>query len=212
MERPSVLDVVHSYFHDKIMRFGATPAGVDYNSPEAQSIRFDQLAKVIDRHESFSIIDYGCGFGSFFDYLCKQEYDFDYYGIDMIDEMVANGLNIHAGDIRFHCTTKEEDLPVADYVIGGAIFNNRLTASNDEWTAHVLNTLNTLNGFCRKGFSFNMLTSYSDADRQRSDLYYGDPLFFFDYCKKNFARNVALLHDYDLYDFTILVRKVVQGR
>ena len=54
-----------------------------------------------------------------------------------------------------------------------------------------------------------MLTRYSDADRmsQRPDLFFGDPLFFFDYCKRNFARNVALLHDYDLYDFTILVRK-----
>ncbi|HAW53355.1 MAG TPA: SAM-dependent methyltransferase, partial [Flavobacteriales bacterium] len=47
----------------------------------------------------------------------------------------------------------------------------------------------------------------SDPDRKRPDLYYGDPCFFFDYCKRNFSRNVALLHDYNLYDFTILVRK-----
>ena len=32
-------------------------------------------------------------------------------------------------------------------------------------------------------------------------------LFFFDFCKRNFSRNVALLHDYGLYDFTIIVRK-----
>jgi len=64
---------------------------------------------------------------------------------------------------------------------------------------------------CSKGFSFNMLTRYSDADRmaQRPDLFYGDPLFFFDFCKCEFSRNVALLHDYGLYDFTILVRKDV---
>ncbi|MBM3138043.1 MAG: class I SAM-dependent methyltransferase, partial [Chloroflexi bacterium] len=29
----------------------------------------------------------------------------------------------------------------------------------------------------------------------------------FDYCKVNFSKNVALLHDYKLYDFTIIVRK-----
>jgi len=52
-----------------------------------------------------------------------------------------------------------------------------------------------------------MLTKYPDAARMRSDLYYADPGFFFDYCKRNFSRNVALLHDYNLYDFTILVRK-----
>ena len=51
-----------------------------------------------------------------------------------------------------------------------------------------------------------MLTTYSDAEKMRPDLYYGDPTFFFDHCKRNYSRNVALLHDYELYDFTILVR------
>ena len=51
-----------------------------------------------------------------------------------------------------------------------------------------------------------MLTSYADPDRMRADLYYGDPGYYFAFCKQH-ARNVALLHDYDLYDFTMLVRK-----
>jgi len=29
----------------------------------------------------------------------------------------------------------------------------------------------------------------------------------FDYCKRTYSRDVALLHDYGLYEFTILVRK-----
>jgi len=41
----------------------------------------------------------------------------------------------------------------------------------------------------------------------RPDLYYADPLFLFDFCKQNFSKNVALLHDYRLYDFTLIVRK-----
>ena len=41
----------------------------------------------------------------------------------------------------------------------------------------------------------------------RPDLYFADPLFYFDFCKRTFALDVALLHDYGLYDFTILVRK-----
>ena len=40
-----------------------------------------------------------------------------------------------------------------------------------------------------------------------ADLYYADPLDLFDYCKRNFSKNVALLHDYRLYDFTLIVRK-----
>ena len=41
----------------------------------------------------------------------------------------------------------------------------------------------------------------------RPYLYYADPLFLFDYCKKKYSKSVALLHDYGLYEFTILVRK-----
>lgn len=54
-----------------------------------------------------------------------------------------------------------------------------------------------------------MLTKYSDEERmaERPDLFYGDPLFYFDYCKRNQSRDVALLHEHGLYDFTILIRK-----
>jgi len=58
-----------------------------------------------------------------------------------------------------------------------------------------------------KGFAFNMLTKYSDREYMKEYLYYADPLFIFDYCKRNFSKKVALIHDYELYEFTILVRK-----
>jgi hypothetical protein len=33
-----------------------------------------------------------------------------------------------------------------------------------------------------------------------------DPLRLFDHCKRTFSPDVALLHDYPLWEFTILVR------
>jgi hypothetical protein len=44
------------------------------------------------------------------------------------------------------------------------------------------------------------------VDWKQDDLYYGDPLFFFDHCKRTFSRTVTLLHDYPLYEWTIHVR------
>ena len=87
------------------------------------------------------------------------------------------------------------------------IFNIRLEYSYDEWTGYVIKTLQKMNSLSSKGFAFNMLTSYSDAPYMKPHLYYADPCYYFDYCKRHFSRNVALLHDYNLYDFTILVRK-----
>jgi SAM-dependent methyltransferase len=202
---------LNEYFSEKLEAFGATPKGVDYNGPEAQERRFEQLAKVIDPSQPFTVIDYGSGYGAMFDFLQKKGWQFEYYGIDLIEKMVIAGRESHKGSSNAHFTTNENGVPVADYLLAGAIFNIKLEASYEEWQAFVVKTLNRMNALCSKGFSFNMLTKYSDVDRmaQRPDLFYGDPLFFFDLCKRNFSRNVALLHDYGLYDFTILVRKDV---
>ena len=199
------------YFSEKLETFGATPKGVDYNGGESQEIRFRQLVKVIDPSKPFTITDYGSGYGAMFDFLHRMGWQFDYYGIDFIEKMVVAGREAHRDFPNAHFSADESDIPVADYLLAGAIFNNKFEATNDEWLELVTGTLRRMSALCSKGFSFNMLTKYSDADHmaQRPDLFYGDPLFFFDFCKRNFSRNVALLHDYGLYDFTILVRKDV---
>ncbi len=200
---------LNEYFSEKLTMFGATPKGVDYNGPEAQAIRFEQLVKVIRPEQPFSVIDYGCGYGAMLDFLQQRGWKFEYWGIDLIEKMIISGRETHKNAPHAHFTTDEKTVPAADYLLAGAIFNIKMETPYEEWREFSIKTLQNMSELCTKGFSFNMLTKYSDAERiaQRPDLYYGDPLFYFDYCKRNFSRNVALLHDYGLYDFTILVRK-----
>lgn len=199
------------YFSEKLDEFGATPKGVDYNRPEAQELRFENLVKIIDPSHPFSVIDYGSGYGAMFDFLSKKGWQFEYYGIDLIEKMVSAGREIHRNHPNAHFTTDECAVPVTDYLLAGAIFNIKFDTPYERWQEFVVQTLGRMNELCSKGFSFNVLTKYADEDRmaQRPDLFYGDPLFFFDICKRRFSNNVALLHDYGLYDFTILVRKDV---
>jgi len=200
---------LNEYFSEKLEIFGATSKGVDYNGPEAQERRFEQLVKVIDSVQPFTVVDYGSGYGAMFDFLSTKGWTFEYYGVDLIEKMVIAGREAHKGFQNVHFTTDENEVPMVDYLLAGAIFNIKLETPYEEWQDFAVKTLHRMNTLCSKGFSFNMLTQYSDVERmaQRPDLFYGDPLFFFDLCKRNFSRNVALLHDYGLYDFTILVRK-----
>lgn len=94
-----------------------------------------------------------------------------------------------------------------DYSVASGIFNVRLKSPNGIWKKHILDTLDQMDRFSQKGFSFNCLTKYSDKEKMRPYLYYADPLFLFDFCKRKYSKNVALFHDYGLYEFTILVRK-----
>jgi SAM-dependent methyltransferase len=211
MSLDDALKKYRAYFNEKIETYGATAQGVDYNGPQAQDLRFEQLVKVIDPSRPFTVLDYGCGFGAMFDFLARRGWTFAYHGFDMLEKMIAAGREAHKGFPNAHFTADEASLSVCEYLLAGAIFNNKFESSLDQWRERSLQVLGQMNRLSSKGFSFNMLTGYSDADRmaQRPDLYFGDPLFYFDYCKRNFSRNVALLHDYGLYDFTVLVRKDV---
>ncbi|HKY38358.1 MAG TPA: class I SAM-dependent methyltransferase [Polyangiaceae bacterium] len=209
MSLDKALSDYRAYFNEKIETHGATPKGVDYNGAAAQEIRFEQLAKVIDHSTPFSVIDYGCGYGALHGFLQSKGWCFDYHGFDMLEKMVAAGRHAHQRLPNVHFTHETSELPQADYVLAGSIFNNKFGASDAEWQARVLETIRHMDALAKKGFAFDILTGYSDADRmaQRPDLYFADPLVLFDFCKRNCSRNVALLHDYGLYDFTILVRK-----
>jgi len=197
-----------SYFQDKLDRFGLTPRGVDWNSNEAQEIRFAQLARVIQTPEAgYSLLDYGSGFGALYDFLARLAPGVRYTGYDFVADMVRKGQEMHAGAEGCIFTSDEASLQPVDYAVASGIFNIRLDASEDAWREYVLGILTRMDGLAGKGFSFNMLTSYSDAEYMKPHLYYADPCFYFDYCKRHFSKSVALLHDYGLYDFTILVRK-----
>lgn len=207
MNHPSNLDKVRGYFTDKLNEHGATYKGVDYNSTESQELRFFQLLKVIDMGKRYSLLDFGCGYGAMYDYLIRLGHDLHYVGYDIADSMIIKGRELHPDNTDCQFTNRLDEVPMLDYAVVSGTFNMKLDADHDSWTTIVLEALNQMYAHASNGLAFNMLTKYSDVDRMRPDLYYADPGFFFDYCKRNFSRNVALLHDYNLYDFTILVRK-----
>ena len=95
----------------------------------------------------------------------------------------------------------------ADYTIASGLFNIKFDFTDSDWLGHIIDTLNTINLKSTFGFAFNLLTIYSDKGYMKPSLYYADPLFVFDYCKKTFSKNIALLHDYNQFDFTIIVKK-----
>jgi SAM-dependent methyltransferase len=200
------LDHVKSYFDKRIREHGASPRGSDWNSETSQNIRFDQLLRVLEA-QTFSILDYGCGYGALADYLVTRGFDADYYGYDILESAIEAARQAHQDASHRTFFTDKSKLPTCDYTVASGIFNFRGEQSLEEWTEYVLGVLDEFNRLSRRGFSSNFLTKYSDAEKMRPDLYYADPLFLFDHCKRNFSRNVALLHDYRLYDFTLVIRK-----
>uniref|UniRef100_UPI004048A26F class I SAM-dependent methyltransferase n=1 Tax=Polynucleobacter sp. TaxID=2029855 RepID=UPI004048A26F len=200
---------VAGYYTTKLREHGETPRGVDWNSEDSQILRFDYLCKVLNTSNHFSINDLGCGYGALYDFLSIRYKEFSYLGVDVCESMIraAEERNKNKPQARF--ILSDEPDQVADYTVASGIFNVRLGRSDEEWRSYLEATLDVLDRASRIGFAFNCLTSYSDSDKMRDNLYYADSCVLFDFCKRRYSRNVALLHDYDLYEFTILVRKIL---
>jgi SAM-dependent methyltransferase len=201
---------VERYYAERLAQFGATPSGVDWNSAESQELRFTRLLlALVEEHDAAetSILDYGCGYGALLDVLRARNSGAWYQGFDISNAMIEAARTRHDGDARAVFTTDLSALPRAHYTLASGVFNVRLRHTAADWQDYVMETLATMDARSTRAFAFNMLSTYSDVERRREDLFYMDPLTMFDACKRRFSPRVALLHDYPLYEFTMIVRK-----
>lgn len=198
---------VAEYYDDMLQKHGQTPKGVDWNNAEVQALRFKQLCKIINSTSHFSLNDLGCGYGALYDFLSAQYKSFSYIGIDVSKNMIQAAKERYQDNAQVFFFLSNVPKEIEDYGIASGIFNVRLGKSDKEWWSYCEEILGMLNQTSRLGFAFNCLTSYSEKDKMRDYLYYADPCTVFDLCKRKYSPNVCLLHDYGLYEFTILVRK-----
>jgi len=207
----AIRQTVGRYYEGRLSQFGPTPRGVDWNSAESQALRFDKLLELLagsrreDEH-ALSLLDVGCGYGALLDHLTTLGLTVDYRGFDVSEAMIDAARTRHQAS-QGAFISDAAALQPATFAVASGIFNVKLHHSVEQWRAYVMETLDSLDGLSTRGFAFNMLSTYSDPEKRRDDLFYADPCEMFDVCKRRFATRVALLHDYPLFEFTLLVRK-----
>lgn len=209
MELNSLLKQIQDLYSKNLETHGTKHSAVGWNSPESQMLRFAKLTSVVNTSDAeVSINDYGCGYGAHLDFLqnnVKLKVS-KYFGYDLSTEMLRAAQEKHqnfSGTLKLIHSSNLES--IADYSFVSGTFNVKFQASDEAWSEFIKSKLHELNTHSLKGFSFNLLTSY--VDWKEPHLFYGDPCYWFDYCKKNFSKKVALLHDYPLWEWTIIVRK-----
>lgn len=200
----AILDRVSRYYGEKVREHGPTAAGADWKSAEQQALRFDQLLKVCDTEPPYSLNDYGCGYGALADHLVSRGLACDYRGFDICPEMIAEARRLHAGAPQCRFCDDEQLLSPADYTVASGIFNVKGDASHEQWTNYLHDTVSRIAARSRRGFAFNVLTKH--VDFRRDGLYYADPGALLDFCATRCSRRVTVLHDYGLFEFTLIVR------
>jgi SAM-dependent methyltransferase len=195
------------YYEAKLRQHGPIAAGVDWNSERSQELRFRQFERLWGDDRDAAIVDYGCGYGALASYLRAGGHRGPYIGFDVSGAMIEAARQHTAALPSCRFTSRRSDVVPADYVVASGVLNVKQGAAQGEWHAYVADTIDDLARLGSRGFGFNALTNYAESQKRRTDLYYADPLQWFEHCARAYSRSVALLQDYPLWEFTVLVRQ-----
>lgn len=201
-----IIEDIATYYSARLAEHGPTPRGVDWNSQQSQELRHLQFLRLLNAKPDASVIDLGCGYGDFFRYLHTCGHRGDYIGYDVAPSMIDAAIKLHgeAQCRRWNVGTQPREQ--ADFAVASGIFNVKGAFDDETWRDHVRGTIDVLAKAGRLGFAFNILSLASDPARRRPDLFYADPVEMLSECITRYGRLVALLQDYGLYEFTVIVR------
>lgn len=201
------LSKIEKLYSNNIKEFGINSKAVGWNTNQSQNLRFDKLLQVItDTTSPFSINELGCGYGELFKYLNEKEFNIERYnGYDISKPMLDSCKTYNLDNEKITLFNKSKIESKADFTITSGIFNVPFDNDKKSWEKYINDTLENMFEFSHIGIAFNLLTSF--VDYEADNLYYGNPTHFFDFCKKKFSKKVNLIHDYDLYEWTIVVLK-----
>jgi SAM-dependent methyltransferase len=200
------LSKIEELYSKNIDEFGLDAKSVGWGTQEKQDLRFKKLLGVIeDKSELFTVNELGCGYGELVKYCKRNDFNLGtYHGYDISEKMLEAAKEYIGGEnVRLY--HESEIKTQADYTIASGIFNVRFDEDKEAWGNFVKNTISHMYKSSNKGIAFNFLTKYVDWEAE--DLYYADPAFYFDFCKRELSKYVNVIHDYNLYEFTITMVK-----
>ena len=139
------------FYKSSIKKYGNSAKGVQWNSESTQQIRFDIILNMLpDDLYNFTLVDAGCGFGDFYEWMHKNnKTPLKYIGIDALDEMVKIASKNTSQEIIMADICKDT-LVKADYYICSGAMN---ILEQFETHLFIQNCYNS----CKYGFIFNIL-------------------------------------------------------
>jgi Methyltransferase domain len=197
-------DEVRRRYGGRLAQYGYDPRTLGWNIG-SQRVRFEALLEGLRDGDYASILDVGCGFGDLLDFLRARGWQGRYTGIDLVPELVDEARRRHEGDraATFACTeiaaTGGQETPAMAVAIG--IFNHRLHRDNMEFVRGMIAAMwasSTEVVVC------DFLSTTSEPDRRRDDLFYADPGSMLEEARQ-YSRRAMVHHAYMPFEFQVKI-------
>jgi len=226
---------IASHYEEKFDQFGATPKGLDWDNQENLNKRYEVMSELYSIKENswntnkITLLDFGCGFGGFYEWLKNhQHFKPDYTGIDINENLINKARELYQpeyvdeyadlssipgfGLIDIHDPEQWESFnnpnifsDKFDYIICNGTFTVKAGLTQEEMTNFMCSTLEKLWTKTNKGIAFNCMSKI--LDYERDDLFHVsfDELSMWVY--DNLSSKFTIRQDYGLREFTMYVYK-----
>ncbi len=179
---------IENLYKSLFLNYGESIKTAQYSSKESQYLRFKYLSEIADLKKE-TILDYGCGTASLYDFLLSiNQKPKKYIGIDIVDEILDHCREKIPNALFYK--PKEIGLLSYDYCFVSGVFNNIRKDNREFWKQIV----KTIFKNCKKGIAFNMMSTYVDYYDDR--LFYESPEYAFSFVKNEITPFVSLRHNY----------------
>ena len=186
------------WYEDKVRTFGYDHRGLGFRTRSSQQKRFEALLALGD-FDGRRLLDVGCGFGDFLQYLRDRGIRPDYTGLDICEPMVSRcrerfagtGATFVAGDVLEHEPTDRYDFVVASGIFG---------LDSPGVRARIAPTLARMTSWASEGCAANFLSSRSPV--QADERVYVDPCEALEIAFE-LTRAARIDHSYLPNDFTL---------
>jgi len=181
------------FYAKALKEYGISAQGVHWNNKYTQYKRFEILTKLIKKEiQSSSIVDVGCGFGEYYNYLQNnRKIPSLYIGVDCESNMINISRKRFPSLDFFHQDILEDKLIIADYYVCSGALNildlKDVTIFIERCFLHV-----------NKAFVFNYLKNDTFSAIKKETI--------IAICKK-LSNNITIKEGYLDNDFTILMVK-----
>lgn len=187
-------------YNSRFEKHGRNIKTVGWGSESSQCLRFEALFKGIDP-KGKTILDVGCGLGGLIPYLEKYTNgDFNYIGIDIAEKLITDARTIYGNESRDFISGDIFSLKIPKVDI--AVLSGALSFKTIGIEEYAHETMKKMFELSREATCLNFLTTYVDFELDKNQHYKPETVYTW---AKHLSKNVNLIDDYPLYEFTIQI-------
>ena len=158
----------------RLEQFGYSPKTLGWGQNGRQEVRFSVLGEPIIKDTESSVLDVGCGFADFYDYLVEMGWKGIYHGIDIVPGILEiaqkrhTGLDLQNMDILNY---PPDETNKCDFVVASGVFNAILLEEDNK--THIEKSITHMFQLAKVAVCVDFLSTF--VDFQNPIAWHTDP-------------------------------------